>query len=227
MRLKKFNPVFFFVLFLISTFTFHSAYAATTEGCDLFHLSLDCDLSGWMKLVMGDLAIGAVLALLLHYLSHRSNVKIEENTKIAKENSRAIQKIIVAQEESRSRRKIYVVQTLKNHFSSILLSIGLLNKTLEDSVNTEIEKEKLADLKQKQQDLKNLVNRSRSTLTLSIDIFDPLFIDQIEKLFAGIDQIDLLKSHLDGFPNYKEFKDKIVHITQRLDDSIESDTVLK
>ena len=92
------------------------AYGATTEGCGLFDLSFDCDLSGWMKLVMGDLAIGAVLALLLHYLSHRSNVKIEANAKIARENSKAIQRIIVAQEESRDRRKIYVVQTLKNHF---------------------------------------------------------------------------------------------------------------
>jgi len=227
MNLERYHSVFFVVLFFTSTLSFHSAYATTTEGCELFDLSFECDLSGWMKLVMGDLAIGAVLALLLHYLSHRSNVKIEENTKIAKENSRAIQKIIVAQEESRNRRKIYVVQTLKNHFSSILLSIGLLNKILIDSVHQEIDNEKLSNLKQKQQELKNLVYRSRDTLALSIDIFDPLLIDQIEKFFVKLDQVDLLKSQLKEFPNYEEFKEKIVHITQRLDESVETDTVLK
>lgn len=217
--------MFFLSLFFTGTFFMHTAYAATSEGCDMFDLSFECDLSGWMKLVMGDLAIGAVLALLLHYLSHRSNVKIEENTKIAKENSRDIQKIIFAQEESRNRRKIYVVQTLKNHFSSILLSIGIMNRIFMESKVKE--GGDLADIKQKELELKNIIHRSRATLDLSIDIFDPLFIDQIEKFFVGLDQIDLSNNKTNEFPNYEEIKDNISKITKRLNKLIESDVVLK
>jgi len=29
---------------------FHTAFAAATLGCELFDVSLECDLSGWMNL---------------------------------------------------------------------------------------------------------------------------------------------------------------------------------
>lgn len=225
-KMKLFSLIFL-ILFFSSTFLVHYAYGATSEDCGLFELRSGCDLSGWMKLIMGDLAIGAVLAILLHHLSHRSNVKIEENTAIAKENSKNIQKIIVAQEESRNRRKIYVVQTLKNHFSSILLCIGIINKFMMESNVHDTTSTNLLELKQKDSELKNLVYRSRSTLDLSIDLFDPLFIDQIEKFFTSIDQLDLLNIKTNRFPNYDEIKEKIFQLTKRLNDSLESDVVLK
>ena len=217
----------FLILFFSSTFSAHFAYGATSEGCGLFDIRSGCDLSGWMKLIMGDLAIGAALALLLHYMSHRSNMKIDENITITKENSKKIQKIIVAQEESRNRRKIYVVQTIKNHLSSILLCIGIINNFMKDSNVSDTTSTNLLELKQKDLELKNLVYRSRSTLDLSIDIFDPLFIDQIEKFFTSIDQIDLLIPKTNTFPNYDEIKEKIFKITIRLNESLESDVVLK
>jgi len=216
----------FLIAFFSSTFILHWAFAATSEGCELFDLKPGCDLSGWMKLIMGDIAIGAFLAILLHYLSHRSNLKIEENIRIGIENSKNIQKIILAQEESRNRRKIYVGQTMKNHFNSILLSIGLLNKFLKESTSNSTQ-DHLSNLRQKEQELKSILQHSRNTLDLSIDIVDPLFVDQIEKFLSQIDQIDLSNVQSNEFPNYGEIKEKISQLTKRLNDSLDTDVVLK
>lgn len=215
------------ILFFTSSFSMHWVFATPSEGCEIFDLKPGCDLSGWMKLIMGDLAIGAILALFLHYLSHRSNVKIEENIRIGIENSKNIQKIIIVQEESRNRRKIYVVQTLKNHFSSILLSIGLLNNFLKELEVDSSRKDHLDNLKRKEQEVKKILQHSRSTLDLSIDVFDPLFIDQIEKFFTQLDQIEVSDLRTVGFPNYEEIKEKISQLTKRLNDSLDSNEVLK
>jgi hypothetical protein len=198
--MKKIDPVILFLLILFFSVSITPVFAEISEGCEMFDLRLECDLSGWMKLILGDLAIGAALALFLHYLSHRSNVKIEENSRIGRENSKQIEKIIVAQEDSRHRRKIYVIQTLKNHLSSILLCIGFVNKFLDVS---------------------------RVTLSLAIDIFDPLLIDQIEKFLDGMDRMDLTKFHTIGFSDYEKNKDKILKITERINSILDSDEILK
>ena len=59
-------------------------------------------MGGWMHIILGDVAIGALLAVFLHVLAHRSNLKLEHN-------ARTIQKIIEMQEEQRNRRKDYSV----------------------------------------------------------------------------------------------------------------------
>lgn len=226
--MKNFSlSMLFLIVFFSSTFTVHWAFAVTTEDCGIFDLKPGCDLSGWMKLIMGDLAIGAFLAVLLHYLSHRSNLKIEENIRIATKNSENIQKIILAQEEYRNRRKLYVGQTMKNHFSSILLSIGLMNKFLNESSSIDSSEDHLSNLKQKEKELKSIIQRSRNTLDLSIDIFDPLFVDQIEKFLLQIDQTNVSDFQINGFPNYEEIKEKISQLTKRLNDFLDSDVVLK
>jgi len=80
-----------------------------------------------MKLLMGDIAVGAFLALLLHFVSHRSNIKLEKNSELLKENSAAIQKIVEAQEYSRNRRRDYFVESTKSRINAVLLRLGMMN----------------------------------------------------------------------------------------------------
>jgi len=96
-----------FAAFFSSVFFIHAAFAVVTPGCGFFELSQECDLSGWMKLFLGDIGIGVLLGLLLHFFSRRSNIKIEKN-------SEQLEKIIKSQEIQRLRRKDYSVQHLKN-----------------------------------------------------------------------------------------------------------------
>ena len=85
-----FGTILFFSVFVAGTFFIHSAFAAVSEGCSMWEVNPECDLSGWMKLFMGDIAIGAFLAILLHFFARRSNIKIEKNSEQLKENSETI-----------------------------------------------------------------------------------------------------------------------------------------
>ena len=117
------TPILFFSLFVSSTFFIHTAFAAVSEGCTLWDVNLECDLSGWMKFFLGDIGVGAFLAVLLHVLTHRSNLKLEEN-------GRQIQKIVEAGESIRKARRDYAVQNIKNHFTTLLFVVGILNRLI-------------------------------------------------------------------------------------------------
>ncbi len=52
-------------IFILPIFLFDSAYAAVSEGCEIFEIKAGCDLSGWMKVIFGA-AIGGGLAILLY-----------------------------------------------------------------------------------------------------------------------------------------------------------------
>jgi len=91
------SSILLFSIFVASTFFIHSAFAEVSEECGLWIVNSECDLSGWMKLFLGDIGVGAMLAVFLHVLAHRSNVKLDAN-------SREIQKIIVSQETIRKAR---------------------------------------------------------------------------------------------------------------------------
>ena len=55
-----------FAFFILSIILFDSAYAAVSEGCEIFEIKAGCDLSGWLKVVFG-VSIGGGLAIFLHY----------------------------------------------------------------------------------------------------------------------------------------------------------------
>ena len=74
--------------FLLKSGLISIAYAAgKTPGCGMFEIREGCELAGWMHLILGDMVIGALLAIFLHILAHRNNIKLENNARI-------IQKII-------------------------------------------------------------------------------------------------------------------------------------
>lgn len=96
-------PILVAVLFFGITGTFHAFAAGTTPGCAIFDVSPECDLSGWMHLLLGDALTGGLLGVLFHYLSHKTNSKINH--------------IINESERLRKKRKNYSIQQLKISFN--------------------------------------------------------------------------------------------------------------
>ena len=85
--------------------------------------------------------IGVTLAFVFHYLVSDSNKKIEAAVLKTDQILSEIKRI-------RDRRETYVIQALKNHFSSLLLCIGMINKFLDsgDEKKRAIVETKLNDL---------------------------------------------------------------------------------
>jgi len=221
--------------FLISpVFLFDSAYAAVSEGCEMFEIKAGCDLSIWLSLILGEIVVGAFLAIFLHYLAHKSHVELEkdsnqlkENSEKLKENSVAIQKILDAQEYSRNRRRDYLLSSTKSSSNAILLRLGMMNRIVlnKENINTadqyyRLELEEIA--------IHEIIEKLRHTTSLAVDILDPMLATQIDNLFTYIEQLSPSKNKEKlEFSEYDDVKEKIMHMRDRLEEYVTTKEVLK
>jgi len=221
--------IFLIAIIAFNTFFTYSAFAASSDECNMFQVTFDCDLSGWMKLILGDIAIAASLALFLHYLAHRSNMKIEENSKAIKNNSESIQKILTNQQETRKRRQIYVIQSFKNHLGALLLCIGIINKFPENLVQNENNNQNDMFHKSiyKNKEFESILQRSQNTLNLSIDVIDPMLIEQIEQFLIIVEQKVSQNIQNKKPLDYDNLKNNIMQLTKRLNDYSDVGGILK
>jgi len=215
-----FGTILFFSVFVAGTFFMHSAFGAVSEGCGMWDVNPECDLSGWMKLFLGDVAIGAFLAILLHFFAHRSNAKLEEN-------SIAIQKILDTQENSRNRRRDYFVQSTNSSFNAILLRLGLMNRIVlnENNISTD---DQYHRLELEETAIHEVVEKVKHAISLAVDILDPMLVSQIDNLFTHVQELSPSKNKEKiEFSEYDDVKEKIMHLRERLEEFVTTKKVLK
>jgi len=223
-----------FAAFLSSVFFIHSAFGAVSEGCSMWEVNPECDLSGWMKLFMGDIAIGAFLAILLHFFARRSNIKIEknseqlkENSEIVKENSIAIQKILDAQEYTRNRRRDYLLASTKSSSNAILLRLGMMNRIVLNKENIDTDDQYLR-LELEETVIHEIVEKVRHTISLAVDVLDPMLATQIDNLLSHIEELSPSKNKEKlEFSEYDDVKEKIMHLRERLEEFVTTKKILK
>jgi len=200
-----------FAVFFSSIFFVHSAFAVVSEGCSIWDVNPECDLSGWMKLLLGDIVVGSIvggiLALLFHRLAHRTQKKLET--------------IIESQENMRLRRKDYAAQHLKNLFNTLLFTIGVINKSTSNfnlALASETRKDErqylrekmLSELRSDEVQMGRVLQLIRNTIIASNDILEPDIIDQIDGVCTFIGELSATEQR-DGkmaFPKYEVCKTK-------------------
>jgi len=223
-----------FAFFILPIFLFDSAYAAVSEGCEIFEIREGCDLSNYVVLIFGEILVGASLAILLHTLSHRNSMKLEkdseqlkENSEKIKENSVAIQKILDAQEYSRNRRRDYFVESTESSSNAILLRLGIMNRIVSNKQNLDTE-DQYHRLELEEIAIHEIVEKVRHTISLAVDILDPMLVTQIDSLFTYIEQLSPSKNKEKlEFSEYEEAKEKIMHLRDRLEEFVTTKEVLK
>jgi hypothetical protein len=211
-----------FSLFVSSTFLIHSAFAAVSEGCGLFDVKLECDLSGWMKLFLGDVAVGAALALFLHILAHRTSLKLEAN-------GAEIQKILNAQEAVRKARRDYAVQNLKNHLTTLLFVLGIINRlTINYNSATDQKSIIYTKIRGEEERMARILQNARNTIVYSSDTLDPILVNQLDGVCTFVGQSSIQeKDGLLEFLKYEKSRKKIDDITKKLAKITESSPVFK
>jgi hypothetical protein len=211
----RLTSILVFTVFVSSTFFVRPAFGAVTEGCGFFDFSLECDLSGWMKLLIGDLGIAAVLALLLHTLAHRTQGKIKA--------------LVKSETVLRERRKDYTVTTLKTLFNTVFFTIGIIHKTMigfNKEYLEETNKEQktllrgimLAEIRAEEAKMNRMLQAIRTTLATSSDVLDPDITEQINGVISFIGEIST-EEIKDGTLNYPKFgvcKAKIKYLMEKL-----------
>jgi len=221
--------------FLISPiFLFDSAYAAVSEECEIFEIKAGCDLSIWLSLILGEIVVGAFLAIFLHYLAHRSHVELEkdsnqlkENSEKLKENSIAIQKILDAQEYSSNRRRDYLLASMKSNSNAILLRLGMMNRIVLNKENIDTG-DQYSRLELEETAIHAILEKARHTTSLAVDILDPMLVTQMDNFFTYIEQLSPSKNKEKlEFSEYDDVKEKIMRLRDRLEEFVTTKEVLK
>jgi len=223
-----------FAFFISPIFLFDSAFAAVSEGCEIFEIREGCDLSNFLVLIFGEILVGASLAILLHTLSHRNSMKLEkdskqlkENSEKLKENSIAIQKILNAQEYSRNRRRDYLLSSTKSSSNAILLRLGMMNRIVlnKENINTD---DQYSRLELEEIAIHEIIEKVRHTTSLAVDILDPMLATQIDNLFTYIEQLSPSKNKEKlEFSEYEKAKEEIMHLRDRMEEFVTTKQVLK
>ncbi len=208
-----------FVAFFSSSFFFHPAFAEVSPGCGFFDVGPECDLSGWLHLLIGDIVIGSVvgslLAILFYTISRRTQSKLEL--------------IIESQEVMRLRRKDYSVQHIKNLFNTLLFTVGIIkksNSSFNHALASETRKEErlyirgnlLSELRAEEEQMGRVIQLIRNTLISSNDILEPDLVDQIDGTCTFIGELSSREAR-DGtmvFPKYEVCKLKIRLLVDKL-----------
>ena len=223
-----------FAFFISPIFLFDSAFAAVSEGCEIFEIREGCDLSNFLVLIFGEILVGASLAILLHTLSHRNSMKLEkdskqlkENSEKLKENSIAIQKILNAQEYSRNRRRDYLLASTKSSSNAILLRLGMMNRIVLNKENIDTD-DQYRRLELEETAIHEIIEKVRHTTSLAVDILDPMLATQMDNLFTFIEQLSPSKNKKKlEFLEYDDVKEKIMHLRDRVEEFITTKEVLK
>jgi len=223
-----------FAIFISPIFLFDSAYAAVSEGCEIFEIKPGCDLSVWMAVIIGEIVVGAFLAIFLHYLEHKSHIKLEkdseqlkENSKTIHENSIAIQKILDAQEYSRNRRRDYLLASTKSSSNAILLRLGMMNRIVSNKENIDTD-DQYRRLELEETAIHEIIEKIRHTTSLAVDVLDPMLVTQIDNLFTYLEQLSPSKNKEKlEFSEYEKAKEEIMHMRDRVEEFVTTKQVLK
>ena len=223
-----------FAFFILPIFLFDSAYATVSEGCEIFEIKAGCDLSVWMAVIIGEIIVGAFLAIFFHHLAHKSHLELKkdseqlkENSEKLKENSIAIQKILDEQEYSRNRHLDYLLASTKSSSNAVLLRLGIMNRIVLNKENIDRDDQYLR-LELEEIAIHQITEKVRHTISLAVDVLDPMLATQIDNHLTKVEQLcpSKNKEKLE-FPEYEKVKDEIMHLRDRVEEFVTTKEVLK
>jgi hypothetical protein len=166
------------IIFLAESLYFgNQALAASSnakDDCPVFSIKYGCDLSGWLHLIIDGL-IAAFLGLFFHHLAHKQGLKLK--------------KIVGEHDAMKKRRREFAIQSLKNHFTTLLFSMSLINKLEPMYASDTKNRDNLKDqINRNNEIISRVINDIKNVLLFLNDVLEPQIIDDVNKLCQTIHQ---------------------------------------
>lgn len=166
------------IIFLAESLYFgNQALAASSnakDDCPVFSIKYGCDLSGWLHLIIDGL-IAAFLGLFFHHLAHKQGLKLK--------------KIVGEHDAMKKRRREFAIQSLKNHFTTLLFSMSLINKLEPMYASDTKNRDNLKDqINRNNEIISRVINDIKNILLFLNDVLEPQIIDDVNKLCQTIHQ---------------------------------------
>lgn len=132
-------------------------------------------------------------------------------------------KVIRYDPKSRKARTLFVRQALKNHFSVVFMSAGLMNWTLKSAKTYEDVPDKYRRM---YRNMLLTAGRAGKMLDSMGNLLDAELVKDIRRLLSKIESVDIKSGVGSGYPNYDDIKNHALRCTERLD-VMGEDAVLK
>jgi hypothetical protein len=166
------------IIFLAEPLYFgNQALAASSnakDDCPEFSIKYGCDLSGWLHLIIDGL-IAAFLGLFFHHLAHKQGLKLK--------------KIVGEHDAMKKRRREFAIQSLKNHFTTLLFSMSLINKLEPMYASDTKNRDNIKDqINRNNEIISRVINDIKNILLFLNDVLEPQIIDDVNKLCQTIHQ---------------------------------------
>ena len=189
-------------------FTFSSG----PDGCSFLDSRVDCVVLDILDPF--HIEIAAILSLTMLALSSR-NTNIWSLETINMETRKimtSIHKIVASQEQIQERRTAYATQAVRNHLGSLLLCIGIANQILDGKTSGSA-----AQLDEAYTDAKMILSKIRHILRLSIDVLDPMLVQQLEAFATKMEQDELPSLRAARPLKYGEIKKDVASLSKLFD----------
>lgn len=210
MTRKIIIPVMIFSMFLVFSSYDYFTYGQDAELSNQNNNQVDWwdeFLEVYLGSIILEIIMGLGLSFLFYYYETRRGDQLEQ--------------IILNQESMRIKKIKYATYDLKNHFTNLLLSVGLINRSVKkfNDESSDKEKHKTA-IKEYDQNTKHILDLIRSTLMFSSDVMEPELITEINAVCQTVENstVSEKEGQLD-YPDYTTIKKHIFDVTKKLPDT--------
>jgi len=197
------------MIFLAESLYFGSqalaASSNTNNDCPVFSIKYGCDLSSWFHLII-DGSVAAFLGVFFHHLAHKQGLKLK--------------KIVEEQDAMKKRRREFAIQSLKNHFTTLLFSMSLINKIEPMYASGTKNRDNIKDqLDRNYEIIYRVINDIKNTLLFLNDVLEPQIINDVNHLCETIRQAYMRDENKQTrLIDYTEAKNKINSLCKTFDE---------
>jgi hypothetical protein len=184
---------------------------------DYMHVALinhDGDLSSWAHaIVTGSIGIFVSIIIMTYsiYYEKVANDLAQETKEIALQQKKMLQD----QELLRQRRQRYAIYEIKNHFTTLLFTLGLINRLVIE-LNKKDEKEKIkSNIDENFKNIRRIMEAIRNALLFSNDVIDPTTVDEINAACKLINDANLKEEDGKFSFLYGDMKKRIYEVTEK------------
>jgi hypothetical protein len=196
-------------IFVVESLYFsNQALAASSNAsndCPIFSIKYGCDLSAWSHLIIDGL-IAAFLGVFFHHLAHKQSLKLK--------------KIVEEQDTMKKRRREFAIQSLKNHYTTLLFSMSLINKLEPMYASSTKNRDSIKDqINRNYEIISRVINDVKNILLFLNDVLEPQIINDVNQLCETIGQGYVKDENKQlRLIDYTEIKNKINGLCKTFDE---------
>lgn len=197
------------MIFLVESLYFgNQALAASSnanDDCPVFSIKYGCDLSSWLHLIIDGL-MAAFLGVFFHQLAHKQGLKLK--------------KIVEEHDTMKKRRREFTIQALKNHFTTLLFSMSLINKLESMYASDTKNRHNIKDqINRNYEIISRVINDIKNILLFLNDVLEPQIINDVNQLCQTIHQGYVKDEYKQlRLIDYTETKNKINSLCKTFDE---------